>query len=305
MKTKPPTTITIGIPAYNEEANIKYLLKSIKNQKEDGYIIKRIIVLSDGSTDDTVERVKEITDPRIKILDYKERMGKSYHLNTFPKLTDSDILVLFDADVVLHGEDVISRLIEPIVKEKNVGLVSGNFRPIRVKNFLQQSIESTINVYEVLRWEFKGGHNALGCTGRIQALSKPFYKLLNVPHTMVLNDIYTYFDCLNHGLEFKHVKSVEVYYQLPDNIKDYLNQFKRFCVGSYRMNKIFGELFEREYAIPKKRFYALMLKEFVKRPVHCTFIYFLNLVGKYLAKKEIDKMDGKWDLVTSTKNLSI
>lgn len=305
MKTKSPATITIGIPAYNEGKNIQYLLKSVLAQKEDGYKIEKIIVLSDGSTDDTVERVKEITDPRIKILDYKERMGKSYHLNTFPKLTDSDILVLFDADVVLHGEDVISRLIEPIVKEKNVGLVSGNFRPIRVKNFLQQSIESTINVYEVLRWEFKGGHNALGCTGRIQALSKSFYKVLNVPHTMVLNDIYTYFDCLNHGFEFRHVKSVEVYYQLPDNIKDYLNQFKRFCVGSYRMNKIFGELFTNEYALPKKRMYFLMLKEFLRRPIHCIFIYFLNFVGKHLAKKEIKSMNGMWDLVASTKNLNI
>jgi len=297
-------TISVSIPAYNEEANIKYLLKSIQKQKEEGFLIKEIIVLSDGSSDNTVKRAREINDRRLRVLDYKERMGKSYHLNTFPKIIDSDILVLFDADVVLEGEDVIAKLIEPIVKEKNVGLVSGNFQPIRVKNFLQNAIKCTIDVYEVLRKEWEGGNNAFGCTGRIMALSKPFYKVLRVPPTMVLNDIFTYFDCLNKGFEFRHVSSVKVYYQLPNNLKDYLSQFKRFCVGSSRMSKIFGDLYAEQYAVSKSRFYSLMFAEFLKKPIHCIFIYLVNLVGKRIAKGEIQKMDGKWIMATTTKSLN-
>lgn len=295
--------VSVGIAAYNEEANIKNLLESIIRQSEDGFAIEEIIVLSDGSTDKTVEKTKEIKDSRIKILDYKKRMGKSYHLNTFPEIINSDILVLFDADVVLVGKDVITKLIEPITRQKNVGLVSGNFQPIQVKNFLQKAIKCTIEVFEVLRKEWKGGNNAFGCTGRIMALSKPFYKVLHVPHTMVLNDIYTYFDCLNKGFEFRHVSSVKVYYQLPTNLKDYLSQFKRFCVGSARMSKIFGSLYKNEYDIPKSRFYSLMFKEFIKNPIHCIFIYLVNFVGRRMAKDEIGKMDGKWEMVYSTKNL--
>src|SRR3989344_748392 len=304
MENKSIYTVTIGIPAYNEEANITNLLNSILRQKEDGYLIERIIVLSDASTDKTVEKVEEIKDPRIEILDFKKRMGKSYHLNTFPKIVNSDILALFDADVVLNGEDVIKKLIEPIIKEENVGLVSGNFLPIRVKNFFQHAVKTTINVYEVLRQEWKGGHNAFGCTGRIQALSKPFYKVLKVPPTMVLNDIYTYFDCIQNGFEFRHVKSVNVYYQLPTNLKDYLNQFKRFCVGSSRMSKIFQDLYTQEYSISKKRFYLLMLKQFTNKTIHCIFICFVNIIGKFMATRELKKMDGKWEVVTSTKNLN-
>ena len=121
---------------------------------------------------------------------------------------------------------------------------------------------------------------------------------------MVLNDIYTYFDCLNKGFEFRYVASAKVYYQLPSNIKDYLSQFKRFCVGSARMSKIFGNLYEKEYAIPKKRFYTLMLSEFLEKPVHCIFIYVLNFIGRQIAKGEIRKMDAKWQVVSSTKTLS-
>ncbi len=296
-------TITIGIPVYNEGANIKNLLYSILKQKEEGYMVKEIIVLSDGSTDNTVAEVKKINDQRIRILDYKVRMGKSYHLNTFPKIVDTDILVLFDGDVVLQGPEVIRKLIQPIVEEKNIGLVSGNFQPIQVNNFIQKSIKTSINVYEVLRQEWKGGHNAFGCTGRIMALFKPFYKVLKVPPTMVLNDIYTYFDCLNNGFEFRHVKSIKVYYQLPTTVKDYISQFKRFYVGSSRMDRIFGELYRSEYAISKKRYYVLMFKEFIKDPIHCSFFFFINTITKIVASREMKKLDGKWEMATTTKKL--
>jgi len=50
-------TVSIGIPAYNEEANIGKLLSSLIKQKEAGFIIKEIIVVSDQSTDKTDEIV--------------------------------------------------------------------------------------------------------------------------------------------------------------------------------------------------------------------------------------------------------
>ena len=50
-------SITIGIPAYNEEANIKYLLKLLLNQKIKNAAIHEVIVVSDGSTDGTVLQV--------------------------------------------------------------------------------------------------------------------------------------------------------------------------------------------------------------------------------------------------------
>ena len=50
-------TVTIGIPAYNEEKNIGRLLKSLSNQKGDDFTLNEIVVLSDGSTDMTNEIV--------------------------------------------------------------------------------------------------------------------------------------------------------------------------------------------------------------------------------------------------------
>ena len=50
--------VTIGIPAYNEENNIIPLLTSLVNQKTSQVVVEKIIVMSDGSSDNTVGSVK-------------------------------------------------------------------------------------------------------------------------------------------------------------------------------------------------------------------------------------------------------
>ncbi len=296
-------SVTIGVPAYNEEANIQKLLLSILEQKVTGFSLEKIIVLSDGSSDGMVEKVKQLNNPLIKTWDYKVRKGKSYHLNTFFKRIDSDILILFDADVILRGNDVLINLIKPLLKEKKVGLVSGDFQPIHVENFIEKANKATINVFEALRREFKGGNNVLGCTGRLMAVRKDLYKKLFVPHRMVLNDIYMYFDCLANGYEFRHAYDAHVYYQLPTTISDYTSQYKRFIIGAHRIKRIFDQLYEMEYAIPAKRMNELKWKEFLKSPILCLFIAAINFAYKYLALLEDKKTDGKWKMAVTTKKL--
>ena len=76
-------TISIGIPAYNEAENIQNLLRCILSQDMSLYTLEEIYVISDGSTDRTVEEASSIADSRIKVTDVKERIGKSEHLNSF------------------------------------------------------------------------------------------------------------------------------------------------------------------------------------------------------------------------------
>ncbi len=68
-------TVTIALSAYNEENNIKSLLESVLAQKETNFTIKSIWIFSDGSRDNTAKKVKQINDNRIKLFNYKSRMG--------------------------------------------------------------------------------------------------------------------------------------------------------------------------------------------------------------------------------------
>ena len=70
--------LSIIIPAYNEEKRIVKTLKEINS-----YLIKKdyeyeIIVVNDGSTDNTVLVVNDLKIPYLTIIDNKKSMGKGY-----------------------------------------------------------------------------------------------------------------------------------------------------------------------------------------------------------------------------------
>src|SRR5438034_290913 len=112
------TTITIGIPAFNEEENIKMLINDILNQKPSDFIIEKIIINSDGSTDKTVEICKSIKNEKIVVFDNKERKGLATGQNNILQHTNSDILVLLNADTRINDEFFVKRLIGPIAMGK-------------------------------------------------------------------------------------------------------------------------------------------------------------------------------------------
>jgi len=108
------TAITIGIPALNEEFNIGALLDSLLKQKQEGFCIKKIIISSDGSTDNTVSIVNSYKDRRVKVIDNKVRKGVAVRQNQLIDHANTDILVLLDADITVADPKFLKKLIAPI-----------------------------------------------------------------------------------------------------------------------------------------------------------------------------------------------
>ena len=295
------TSISIGIPAYNEEANIKNLLESILSQREIGYLIKEIIVISDGSSDSTMQRVNEVKDRRIKLIDSQLRIGKSQHLNNLFKITKEDILVLFDADVVLADKKVIQNLIRPLVRNSRVGLVGGCPYPRKGRSFIERSINASFVPYNFLRYKLKKGNNVYGCDGRILALSKKFFNSIHVPRDMIANDAFMYFECITKGFKFINVKSAKVWFRSPTTLRDYLRQNKRFIAAHYRLEKFFGKIVPKEYQVPKILMYKLLASQFLKAPFQSFSIFTINLFLKYQALKEEKNMTALWPMAFTTK----
>lgn len=293
--------ISIAIPAYNEAENIAMLLASILKQRAQNFTISEIIVVSDGSTDETVTIVKAINDPRIKIWEYKNRLGKSIHLNTIFKAAQGEALVLFDADVVLAHQDVITNLITPLLEDVTVGLVGGNPQPILAKTLIEKGVNSTFRAYDSLRILLKNGNNAFGCDGRVLALSKAFMNIVVVPEKMIANDAFLYFSCIMKGFEFRHVREAQVWFASPKNIQDQIKQNKRFVASHYRLERIFGSVVPAEYRVPKLLLYRLQLKEFLGAPFASLTVFLVNVYCKMLAKREEKNMDAKWLMAYSTK----
>ncbi|MBQ3469157.1 MAG: glycosyltransferase family 2 protein [Bacilli bacterium] len=108
--------ISIIIPAYNSEKYIEETLKSIINQT---YKNIEIIVIDDGSTDNTkkvIEKVKKNSAIPIQY-HYQKNAGQSAARNKGVELVKSKYLSFIDSDDILK-KDCIEKLYKAITKEK-------------------------------------------------------------------------------------------------------------------------------------------------------------------------------------------
>ena len=109
--------ISIIIPAYNEEKNIGKCIESIL---ENDYKNKQVIVVDDGSTDNTYAIASRYRDKALVLR--RSRSGlKAHALNYGLRFTDGDIIVTLDADTLL-SRDALRKIAEAINKFKDEGM---------------------------------------------------------------------------------------------------------------------------------------------------------------------------------------
>src|SRR3989344_3314248 len=93
--------ISVVIPAYNEEKNIRATIESIL--KADYPNKKEIIVVNDGSRDKTPEIVKEMMKKHREIKLIKtDRIGKGRAVNAGVKKSRNDLFAILDADTEIE-----------------------------------------------------------------------------------------------------------------------------------------------------------------------------------------------------------
>jgi glycosyltransferase involved in cell wall biosynthesis len=97
--------ISLVIPMYNEtkiEENLRTILKLMSKLKQN----YEIIVVDDGSKDNSFSRAKKVKDKHLKVVGYKENHGKGYALMYGFKYTKGNLIVFSDADLELSLENL-------------------------------------------------------------------------------------------------------------------------------------------------------------------------------------------------------
>ena len=89
-----PPLVSVVTSVYNGEAYLKECVDSILNQTLHDF---EFIVLNNGSTDRSLEILRQYTDPRLKVIDL-ENLGLSRSLNKGIQLSQSDLIARLDAD---------------------------------------------------------------------------------------------------------------------------------------------------------------------------------------------------------------
>lgn len=124
--------VSVVIAAYNEE---KVICKTIQSILQSHYPSFEIIVVNDGSTDQTSDAVKASfrSHPQVRLIT-KENGGKSSAVNRGFREANGEIIVALDADTVLAA-DAIALLVRHMADPK-VAAVSGNVKVGNIHNLL-------------------------------------------------------------------------------------------------------------------------------------------------------------------------
>ncbi len=299
-KDKP--TVTVAICAYNEGSNIEYLLRTIISQETSQCSLEQIYVISDGSDDDTVQKVKNVQDDRIVLKIYKQRKGKSFRLNEIYTEIKTDFLVQPDADVLLASPSVVEHIVAPMIENKKVGMTGGNAKPAAVETLVERAIGCTYEAYQNMREHVKNGNNIYTATGGLIALRREADENLSVPYDTIANDHFVYFSVVSKGFEYRYAAKAIVYFRLPQTLHDHINQETRFSSAEHFMKRYFPpQLVDTEYAIPHTEYISGIIKEFIKHPGLCIGIFGINLYCKFMAFFSRYRTNALWDVVYSTK----
>jgi poly-beta-1,6 N-acetyl-D-glucosamine synthase len=127
---QPP--VTILVPVYNEEAMIAAALRSLLELR---YPVFHVIVVDDGSSDDTYERAAAMAGQygqcSIRVV-RKNNGGKASALNTGITLATTDFVLCMDGDSRLHPDTLrfaMRHFVDP-----RVGAVAGNVKVVNRQN---------------------------------------------------------------------------------------------------------------------------------------------------------------------------
>ena len=297
-------TVTVGIPAYNEEANIRNLLVSLLAQKETNFRLQEIIVVSDGSTDNTVREARKVNDNRIILIEGRKRFGQALRQNQIFDKASGDFLALLNADVLLEGDNFLSRMIEAYQKDKNIDIVGAKTVPLPSDTFIGNILEWQKTWKRQIYEHINGADNIYLCHGRARGFSRKAYSKIRWPQIWS-EDAYSYRIAKKLGLRFVYCKQAVVHYQPPKNLKDQVRQSVRFLSAPKALAPYFSkEELKTAYTIPRKLFITSMLKGFIKNPLKATAYLAIYSYCKILATTTKPKNDNHlWERLVSTKTL--
>jgi len=135
--------VSILVPLFNEEESLNPLITEIRNALKKIDIGYEIMLVDDGSTDKSLEIIKEMarTDNKIKFISFRKNYGKSAALQLGFKHVSGDAVITMDADLQDDPAE-ISNLLAKL--DEGYDLVSG-WKKIRHDPFIKKHSSKFFN----------------------------------------------------------------------------------------------------------------------------------------------------------------
>lgn len=150
----PPLSILVA--AYNEEHTIVSTIESIAKQEYPGGL--QVIVVNDGSSDRTLEKIQELNYIWLEVVDQQPNRGKAAALNAGLERVRYGLVVTLDADSYLYRNALVNLVGRYLSDPPNTAAVAGS---VLVRNSRHNWVT------KIQEWDY---FNGIAAVKRVQSL---------------------------------------------------------------------------------------------------------------------------------------
>lgn len=299
MATK-TLSCSIGVMAFNEEANIYFLLEALLKQRLYTCKIIEIIVVASGCTDKTEKIVEGVAKYHniVNLAIQERREGKASAINLFLSKAKGDVVVIESGDTIPE-EDTIENLLRPF-HDPNVGMTGAHPVPVNPSDTF---MGFTVHLFWRLHHELALKHPKLGELIAFRNIVR------EIPKDTAVDEASIEAIITKAGYRIHYARDAIVRNKGPETVSDFLKQRRRIMVGHKHLQKT------HSYSVSTMKIGNLfgLLKQLLKdtswdaKTILWTFgAVFFEFFGKSLGAYDYyikKKNPFAWDIAESTKNL--
>ena len=230
-QSNPIIQCSVGVTAYNEEANIGRLLDALLAQHLREVQIVEIIVVASGCTDQTVPIAESYAarHPQVRLFVQPKREGKTAAINVFLANARTGICVLESGDTLPH-EDAVEHLVR-MFRDPSVGMTGAHKIPVNTPDHL-------VGLFTHLRLRLE--HQLcleIPRLGEMIAFRKVFDR---IPPVVAMDEAFVEALVVQRGMQVRYAPDAVVYNTGPDNIQDFVRQRRRNHAGHLYLKSKYG-----------------------------------------------------------------
>lgn len=224
-------SVTVVISAFNEEHRIK---RRIENLFEQNYPADKInvVIVSDGSTDGTLEVVKSINDDRLKLIELEKNLGKALAVNRGVEEATGEIVIFADVRQRFDTE-VFQSLVAPFA-DPTIGGTTGELVLMSSGNDQEPEGVGLYWKYEKAIRDVESSIDSMvGATGAIYAIRRSCYEPL--PEGIILDDVLTPLRITKQGYRVCMVREALAFDSLSATGSEEFRRKVRTLAGNFQL----------------------------------------------------------------------